>query len=106
MNYSDVAHPLIDLTKKDIPFIWMDTCDAAFSTLKQQFLSTAVLQMPDKDRPFIVAVDASLHTTGGILMQKTLMVTYIPAPTYQLPSPLQNIITRFTIENCLPSSTL
>jgi hypothetical protein len=67
-NYSDIARPLIDLTKKDVPFVWSDACEKAFSDMKQKFLSTPVLQMPDKDHPFIIAVNASLYATGGVLM--------------------------------------
>jgi hypothetical protein len=61
---------LIDLTKKDVPFVWSDTCEKAFSDMQQKFLSAPVLQIPEKDCPFVVAVDASLYATGGVLMQK------------------------------------
>jgi len=69
-RYSNVARPLIDLTKKDAPFIWSTECQNAFDSLKHSFVSTPVLQMPDKDKLFVVAVDASLYATGGVLMQK------------------------------------
>jgi len=69
-GYSNVARPLIDLTKKDVPFVWLPECQAAFDSLKHSFVSAPVLQMPDKGKPFTIAVDASLYATGGVLMQK------------------------------------
>uniref|UniRef100_A0A0W0FB23 Reverse transcriptase domain-containing protein n=1 Tax=Moniliophthora roreri TaxID=221103 RepID=A0A0W0FB23_MONRR len=36
-NYSAIAKPLYDLTKKGVPFIWTPECETAFRTLKQRF---------------------------------------------------------------------
>ena len=69
-GYSNVARPLSDLTKKDVPSMWSSECQHAFNSLKHSFISAPILQMPDKDKPFILAVDASLYATGGVLMQK------------------------------------
>ena len=33
-NFSRIASPLINLTKKDVNFIWTDECQQAFQTLK------------------------------------------------------------------------
>jgi hypothetical protein len=48
-HYSDIARPLIDLTKKDHPFDWNKACEEAFLALKKCFLSEPVLQNPDPD---------------------------------------------------------
>ena len=69
-NYSNIARPLINLTKKDIPFLWSKDCETAFNDLKEQFLKAPVLAIPDKEKPFAMAVDASLYATGGVLLQK------------------------------------
>jgi hypothetical protein len=42
-HYSDIARPLIDLTKKDIKFLWSDPCQHAFNELKACFLKQPVL---------------------------------------------------------------
>jgi hypothetical protein len=42
-HYSDLAHPLIDLTKKDAQFLWTDACNESFLTLKDCFLRQPVL---------------------------------------------------------------
>jgi len=68
-HYSDLARPLIDLTKKGIVFAWSDVCDHAFKTLKQIFMSAPVLRNPDPTRQFTIATDASLVATRGVLLQ-------------------------------------
>jgi hypothetical protein len=42
-HYSDLACPLIDLTKKDIQFSWTDACNDSFLALKDCFLQQPVL---------------------------------------------------------------
>jgi hypothetical protein len=68
-HYSDLARPLIDLTKKDVQFLWTDACNESFLTLKDCFLHQPVLQNPDPTRQFAVATDASLVATGAVLLQ-------------------------------------
>ena len=68
-DYSNVARPLIDLTKKNVPWAWDTPHDKAFSTLKSLFLSQPTLQLPVPSRPFALAVDASKFASGAILLQ-------------------------------------
>ena len=69
-HFSAIARPLIDLTKKGIPFNWGKQQDEAFIKLKEMFLSAPVIKMPDTTKPFFIMTDASLTASGGILMQK------------------------------------
>ena len=69
-HFSTIVQPLIDLTKKGIPFNWGKEQDEAFIKLKEMFLSAPVIKMPDTTKPFFVMTNASLTTSGGILMQK------------------------------------
>jgi hypothetical protein len=46
-HYSNLARPLIDLTKKDTVFAWTQACTDSFEKLKQCFLSEPVLRNPD-----------------------------------------------------------
>ena len=69
-HFSAIAWPLIDLTKKGVPFCWKKEQDKAFVKLKEMFLSALVIKMPDTTKPFFVMTDASLTASGGILMQK------------------------------------
>ena len=68
-DYSNVAQPLIDLTKKNLPWNWSPACQASFDTLKSLFLSKPVLHLPDLAAPFAVATDASKYASGAILLQ-------------------------------------
>ena len=70
LNFSALARPLHDLTKKGVTFHWRKEQDDAFVKLKEMFLSAPVIKMPDTAKPFFVMTDASLTASGGILMQK------------------------------------
>ena len=69
-NFSVIARPLHDLTKKGIPFAWGTQQDDTFVRLKEIFLSALVIHMPNTVKPFFIMTDASLTAAGGILMQR------------------------------------
>src|SRR5271154_2946845 len=68
-HYSDLARPLIDLTKKDRKFEWTDECQTTFELLKKKFTEEPVLLLPDHSRPFQIESDASKVATGAVLTQ-------------------------------------
>jgi RNase H-like domain found in reverse transcriptase/Reverse transcriptase (RNA-dependent DNA polymerase) len=68
-GFADIAKPLTELTKKDVPFAWTPRCTAAIQQLKQIVLSDPVLQQPHPDRLYTLEVDASQYATGAILQQ-------------------------------------
>ena len=68
-NYSDIVQPLVELTRKDQPWIWSQSQEQSFQTLKSAFLTQPVLRLPDHSKPFAIATDASKYATGGVLMQ-------------------------------------
>ena len=68
-NFAVLAKPFYDLTKKDVPFQWSDTCDRAFNKLKDRMLSSDVLGFPNFKKPFILATDASTTGLGACLSQ-------------------------------------
>ena len=69
-NYADIAKPLMELTKKDQPFIWTHQCRQALDTLINIVLTNPALLQPDTTKPFFLQVDASAFATGAILTQK------------------------------------
>ena len=69
-NFSALARPLHNLTKKGTTFLWGKEQDKAFIKLKETFLSALVIKMLDTTKPFFVMTDASLTVSGGVLMQK------------------------------------
>ncbi|CAM4684191.1 unnamed protein product, partial [Lepidochelys kempii] len=71
-QYSQIAAPLTDLTKKKQPNAvqWTEKCQKAFNHLKATLMSDPVLRAPDFDKPFLVTTDASDCGVGAVLMQE------------------------------------
>lgn len=69
-DFSAIARPLYDLTKKGNQWEWTTECEESFQTLKRAFVTAPVLIMPDKEKPFRVETDASGFATGGVLSQQ------------------------------------
>ena len=70
--FSRVAAPLerIRKTKGSLASVWTDECDRAFLTLKKVLCAPPVLSMPDFNREFCVATDASNLGVGAVLYQR------------------------------------
>ena len=68
-KYSDMARPLTNLTRKDIPFEWSKACQAAFEMLKEDLLKEPILKYPKPDQPYILYTDASKYAWAGVLTQ-------------------------------------
>ena len=69
-KFAEICEPLNKLTSEHVPFQWDDSCEAAFSPLKQKLLSKPLLNFPKLGEPFVVEVDASNHAVGGgVLLQ-------------------------------------
>jgi hypothetical protein len=69
-DFSKICQPLHSFTKKDVPFVWGPTQQAAFDTLKAAFTSTPVLAIWSPTRPTRIEVDASGFATSGVISQK------------------------------------
>ena len=69
-KYSEVACPLLDLTKKTTPWHWDDEQQTAFSTLKNLMCASPILIQPDFNKQFFLQADASAYGVGAILSQK------------------------------------
>ena len=68
-GFSDIVHPLNNLLRKDVLFLWDQDCQSAFDMLKQRFTEEPILSMPDHSRPFQIESDASKYASGAILTQ-------------------------------------
>jgi len=70
-DYSSLATPLSDLTKKGAPesLNWTDDCEHAFQTLKSKLVNAPILRAPSADLPFIVQTDACDKGIGAVLSQ-------------------------------------
>ena len=70
-SYARIAQPLINLLKKNVPFLFDDQCMQAFRSLKAVLTSAPVLRYPDFSGkyPFQVYTDASDKAIGAVLHQ-------------------------------------
>lgn len=68
-DYSTIARPLIDLTKKDKPFKWTDQCESAFLRLQKLLTSTPIMAHPREHENFILDTDACDVSVGAVLSQ-------------------------------------
>ena len=58
------------LLKQDTPFVWDETAQLAFETLKKDLLSAPLLRPPDYSRDFILYLATSESTIGVVLVQE------------------------------------
>ena len=80
-SYADIARPLTQLLRKDVPFVWSDEQEQAFSALKASLSSNPVLRAPDFSKDWHLYTDASGHAIGSVLTQDADM----DGKTVQLP---------------------
>ena len=68
-GFSEMAAPLIQLTKKGIPFIWESEQEDSFHKLQSALITAPVLVHPTRHDPFILDTDASAYAMGGEISQ-------------------------------------
>ncbi|CAG2235002.1 unnamed protein product [Mytilus edulis] len=69
-DFSKIAKPLFDLTKKNQKFAWNKGAEAAFLELKSRLISAPILGFPQADgSEFILDTDASAYAIGAVLSQ-------------------------------------
>ncbi|TYK14163.1 ty3-gypsy retrotransposon protein [Cucumis melo var. makuwa] len=86
-NFSRIATPLTQLTKKGAPFVWSKAYEDIFENLKQKLVTAPVLTLPDGSESFVIYSDASKKGLGCVLMQQGKVVAYA---SHQLKSHEQN----------------
>ena len=68
-HFSEIADPIIQLTKKGVKFVWDEKCQTAFDTLKNALTNPPILAYPDINKKFILQTDASNRAIGAVLLQ-------------------------------------
>jgi transposase InsO family protein len=68
-NFSEIAKPLTELTKKETQFVWTENCQISFDKLKHALTSPEIMAFPKLDAEFILDTDASLESIGAVLSQ-------------------------------------
>ncbi|KAA0040547.1 pol protein [Cucumis melo var. makuwa] len=75
-DFSRIASPLTQLTRKGTPFVWSPACESSFQELKQKLVTAPVLTVPDGSGNFVIYSDASKKGLGCVLMQQGKVVAY------------------------------
>ena len=69
-RFADIARPMTNLTKQDIPLEWTIQCQAAFELLKEAIITSPVLKYPDPNKGYILFTDASKYAWACVLTQE------------------------------------
>ena len=69
-NFSQIAEPIIALTRKYAHFKWSDTHQKAFDYLKDSLTAVPLLVYPDSNKPYVLYTDASDTCIGACLTQE------------------------------------
>ena len=68
-NFSQIAEPIIALTRKYAHFKWSDVHQKAFQYLKDSLTCVPLLSYPDSNAPYVLYTDASDTCIGACLTQ-------------------------------------
>ena len=74
-NFAIIARPLTALTRQDkkskktLPFVWDDKCEASFQKAKELLITAPLLYPPDLTKDFFLWTDASGLGFGAVLEQ-------------------------------------
>ena len=97
-NMSEIAEPLIALTRKHAHFKWTEKCQVAFDFIKESLTTIPLLTYPDPNLPYTLYTDASDHCVGACLTQVS-EIDGVEKPLYFLSHRLSDTQTRWaTIE--------
>ena len=69
-KYADIARPLTNLTKQDVPYEWTNRCQQTFEFLKEMLLKEPILKYPDPKKPYTLFTDASKYAWACVLTQE------------------------------------
>ncbi|MCO5568928.1 hypothetical protein L7F22_022631 [Adiantum nelumboides] len=75
-DFSMIAGPLHDLTKKKTKYVWTPKENTAFMQLKAKLMTQPLLVLPDLKKPFEVHCDACGDSIGAVLSQEGHPIAY------------------------------
>ncbi|GFX92674.1 transposon Tf2-6 polyprotein [Trichonephila clavipes] len=70
-NFSDIARPLRNLSKKSTAWKWSEIEQQAFQTLKQCLITPPILRQVDPKKPFLSSERMQAVTPGAVLLRES-----------------------------------
>ncbi|GET67088.1 retrovirus-related Pol polyprotein from transposon 412 [Rhizophagus irregularis DAOM 181602=DAOM 197198] len=58
-GYLKIVKPIMELTRKNVPFVWTDKQQKALEELKEKLINYLILQHPNFEKEFILITDTS-----------------------------------------------
>jgi len=77
-GYSQIAQPLLDLTKKAMLWYWNNEQQEVFEGLRDKMCEKPVLSQPDFTKTFYLQTDALAYGVGAVLSQEGETSTHKP----------------------------
>ncbi|CAB4425379.1 unnamed protein product [Rhizophagus irregularis] len=68
-GYSKIVKPIMELTRKNVPFLWTDKQQKALEEIKERLINYPILQHLNFEKEFILITDASGEGLEAILEQ-------------------------------------
>jgi len=75
-DFSTIAVPMTELTRKGEPYVWTERRDQSFQELKRRLTTAPILTLPDGVEGFSIYSDASRQGLGCVLMQHGKVIAY------------------------------
>ena len=69
--FSDMIRPLNEITRKNIPFKWMEQCQKSLDYIKHVITTNPIFIHPDLDKQYYLFAERSKHSWSGIPIQYT-----------------------------------
>ena len=69
-DFSAIATPLYNLTRKESEFRWTTECQEAFDELKRRLVEEPILALPSDSGTYVLDTDASDFGLGAVLSQR------------------------------------
>lgn len=73
INFSEIAEPIIALTRKYARFNWADQCRSSFHYLNQSLTVVPLLAYPGPNKPYTLYTDASNSCIGVMDNEETYL---------------------------------
>ncbi|XP_062080509.1 uncharacterized mitochondrial protein AtMg00860-like [Humulus lupulus] len=75
-GFLKIATPMIELTRRNLKFVWSDKCENSFQQLKRRLIIALVLSLPSEGGKFVVYCDVSRLGLGCVLMLNEKVIAY------------------------------